>query len=134
MPDAPPGRKAFVPILPLVDLLILLGTGSLVIGFLLKAIAITTIYQPTLLGFSSTDFALIAALCMGFAVVLIGRTWLKLNEPALALRHRKLREEAARERAKEFEERNGALAQAEAAGNGEALATLDSHAAGAGRG
>lgn len=122
-----------MPILPLVDLLILLGTGSLVIGFLLKAIAITTIYRPTLLGFSSSDFALIAALCMGFAIVLIGRTWLKLNEPELALRRRRLREEAAKQRAKEFEERNGALAQAEAQGDDEALATLDSHAAGAGR-
>jgi hypothetical protein len=132
LPDARLG-KVRVPVLPLVDLLILLGTGSLVIGFLLKAIAITTIYNPTLLGFSSTDFALIAALCMGFAVVLIGRTWLKLNEPSLALRHRQLREEAARQRAKEFEERNGALAQAEAEGNGEALASLDSRTAGAGR-
>jgi hypothetical protein len=126
-PERPP-----VPILPLVDLLILLGTGSLVIGFLLKAIAITTIYNPTLLGFSSTDFALIAALCMGFAVVLIGRTWLKLNEPGLALRHRQLREDAARRRAQEFEARNGALAEAE--GEGDALTTLDSRAAGAGRG
>jgi len=123
-----------VPILPLVDLLILLGTGSLVIGFLLKAIAITTIYNPTLLGFSSTDFALIAALFMGFAVVLIGRTWLKLNEPGLALRHRQLREDAARRRAQEFEARNGALAHAESEGEGDALATLDSRAAGAGRG
>ena len=40
LPDARLG-KVRVPVLPLVDLLILLGTGSLLIGFLLKAIAIT---------------------------------------------------------------------------------------------
>jgi hypothetical protein len=86
-----------VPILPLVDLLILLGSGSLVVGFVLKAIAMATIYRPHIIGFTSIDFALISAVCFGLALVLVARTWLKLNEPELlALRSRLRREEALR--------------------------------------
>jgi len=78
-----------VPVLPLIDLLILLGSGSLVIGFLFKAAAITTPYRPTLLGFSSLDFVLIAGICFAMALTLAARTWVKMNEPRLgALRRR----------------------------------------------
>jgi len=78
-----------VPILPLIDLLILMGTGSLLIGFVLKAISITTRYTPTVLGFSSIDFVIITGVCLGMAVVLAARTWVKANEPRLtAARHR----------------------------------------------
>jgi hypothetical protein len=82
-----------VPILPLIDLMLLLGTGSLVVGFLLKAIAVTTRFQPSLLGFTSLDFVLIAGICMGFALVLAARTWVKLNEPLLLEARRKSSEE-----------------------------------------
>jgi hypothetical protein len=78
-----------VPILPLIDLMILMGTGSLMLGFVLKAAAIATRYSPTFLGFSSTDYVLIAGICFGFALTLAARTWVKLNEPRLmALRRR----------------------------------------------
>ena len=72
-----------LPILPLIDLLILMSTGSLLVGFVLKAIALTTRYQPTLLGFSSLDFVIIAAIFLGVTLVLAARTWVKLNEPRL---------------------------------------------------
>ena len=42
-------------VLPIVDLLILMGTGSVAVGFLLKGVALTTRYNPTFLGFSSLD-------------------------------------------------------------------------------
>ena len=88
-----------MPTLPLIDLLILAGTGSLVAGFVLKAIAITTHYRPSILGFSAVDFVIIAAICLGFAVTFAARTWVKLNEPRLiALRReadRRAREHAA---------------------------------------
>ncbi len=87
-----------MPVLPLIDLLLLAGTGSLFVGFLLKAIAITTRFQPTVLGFSSIDFVLIAGVCMGLALVLAARTWVKLNEPrALAMRRESLEERFRRE-------------------------------------
>jgi len=78
-----------VPILPLIDLLILMGTGSLLIGFVLKAIVITTRYRPTVLGFTSIDFVIITGICLGMALVLAARTWVKLNESRILVsRHR----------------------------------------------
>ena len=102
-----------MPILPLVDLLILLGSGSLVIGFLLKAIMLATLYRPTILGFSSLDFAVITAVCFG-ALTLVARTWLKLNEPSLLALQSRLRAEEAHRRAHEQEAR-GKAAQDDAA-------------------
>jgi hypothetical protein len=74
---------AAVPILPLIDLLILMSTASLLVGFVLKAVDIATRYRPTLLGFSSIDFVLITGICLALALVLAARTWVKLNEPKL---------------------------------------------------
>jgi hypothetical protein len=72
-----------VPILPLIDLLILMSTASLLVGFVLKAIAISTRYRPGLFGFSSMDFVIIAGIWLALALVLAARTWVKLNEPRL---------------------------------------------------
>ena len=83
-----------MPVLPLIDLLLLMGTGSLFVGFVLKSISLTTRFQPTVLGFSSLDFVLIAGVCMGLALVLAARTWVKLNEPRLV----RLRREDSEER------------------------------------
>ena len=41
-----------MPVLPLVDLFILMGTAALGIGFILKAIDISTHFRPKILGFS----------------------------------------------------------------------------------
>ena len=95
-------------VLPIVDLLILLGTGSVLVGFILKGVALTTTYNPTFLGFSSLDMLLIALTCFGFALVLAARTWLRLNEPHIQALERRLGEEEARRRAAEYEQRNGA--------------------------
>ena len=100
-------------VLPIVDLLILLGSGSVLVGFLLKGVALTTTYNPTFLGFSSLDMLLISLTCFGFALVLAARTWLRLNEPHIQALERRLGEEEARRRAQEYEQRNGALAAAE---------------------
>jgi hypothetical protein len=100
-----------MPILPLVDLLILLGSASLLVGFLLKAIALATIYQPTLLGFSSLDFAVITAVCFGLALTLVARTWLKLHEPSLLALQSRLRAEEAHRRVHEAEAANHAAAR-----------------------
>ncbi|MEM7410340.1 MAG: hypothetical protein AAF430_08915 [Myxococcota bacterium] len=90
-------------VLPLVDLVILMGSGSVAVGFLLKAVALTTRYNPTFLGFSSIDMLIIAGLCFGFALVLTARTWLKLNEPHLQALQRRIGEEEAQRRAQEIE-------------------------------
>ena len=96
-----------MPVLPLVDLFILMGTAALGVGFILKAIDISTHFRPTILGFSSLDFLLIAAVCMGFALTLVARTWMKLNEPRLVELRRRLSQEEARRRVREIEKTNG---------------------------
>ena len=92
-----------MPILPLIDLLILLGSGSLLVGFLLKAVALATIYSPTIFGLSSLDFVVITAVCFGLALTLVARTWLKLNEPSLLALQSRLRAEEAHRRVHEAE-------------------------------
>ena len=72
-----------MPILPLIDLLILAGWSSLAIGAVLKAVAVTTVYRPTLLTLTPMDFIVVTAICFGFALTLAARTWVKLNEPRL---------------------------------------------------
>ncbi len=107
-----------MPVLPLVDLLILMGTASLGIGFVLKAIALSTLYRPSILGFSSADFVLITGVCFGFAMVLIARTWLKLNEPGLLTLQSRLRAERAVRRAEEIELDHAAQRDDHVAGSG----------------
>jgi hypothetical protein len=93
-----------MPVLPLVDLLILLGTGSLAIGFILKAVNITMLYNPTVLGFSSIDFVVIAGVCLGLALTLVARTWMKMNEPHLLAMQSRQAADQARRRARQLED------------------------------
>ena len=93
-----------MPILPLIDLLILAGSLSLVLGFGMKAISITTHYQPTILGFSSIDMVVIAGICLGFALTLAARTWVKLNEPRLMAYRRRASQAELRWQAEELEQ------------------------------
>lgn len=78
-----------MPVLPLIDLTLLSGWTALLVGFVLKVIALTTSYQPTILGLSPIDFLLIAVVSLLFAIALAARTWVKLQEPtAVAIRRR----------------------------------------------
>ena len=88
-------------ILPLIDLLILSGTGMLVIGFVLKVTSIATVYQPSILGFSSLDFVLLAGICWGFALTLTARAWVRLNEPRLLAARREMLIARARKQAQD---------------------------------
>jgi hypothetical protein len=80
-----------MPVLPLIDALILLGWSSLLAGFLLKVVYVTTSYRPTLLGFHPIDFLWMAGIALLFAVALAARTWVKANEPALLAERRRRR-------------------------------------------
>ncbi len=72
-----------MPILPLIDLMILLSSGSLVVAFVLKGVALTTHYRPAPMGLGPFDWVIVAAVFLAFAVALAARTWVKLNEPKL---------------------------------------------------
>ena len=92
-----------MPVLPLVDLLILMGSGCLGVGFVLKAVMVTTRYRPTVFGFSSMDFLIIAGICFVFALTLAARTWVKVNEPRLLSMRSKAAAAQARRRQAELE-------------------------------
>ena len=75
---------------PLIDLLVISGSGFLTIGSILKFISVATRYQPHILGLSALDFLLMCGVCWGATLVLAARTWVQLNEPEL-LRQREER-------------------------------------------
>lgn len=104
LPVAP--REIPLLILPLIDLLILAGTGMLTIGFVLKAVAVTTRYSPAILGFSSIDFLLMTGICWGFALTLAARSWVRLNEPRLLALKREQMQARARAQAQEIDYAN----------------------------
>jgi hypothetical protein len=92
-----------VSVLPLLDLLILLGWTLLMTGFVQKVIWMATAFRPLGKFVSPMDFVIMAALCLVFALALAARTWVKLNEPKLfALRREAVRAQA-RERARQLE-------------------------------
>ena len=78
-----------MPTLPLIDLALLAGWTSLFAGFVLKGIALTTSYRPTVLGLSSMDFLMIAIAAMLFAIALAARTWVKTQEPGAVAERRR---------------------------------------------
>ena len=95
-----------MPVLPFIDLLILMGWTSFGIGAVLKAIAITTVYRPTILTLAPSDFVVVTAICFGFALTLAARTWVRLSEPRLLQLNQRKAQARALRRAQEhdFEE------------------------------
>jgi hypothetical protein len=89
-----------MPILPIVDLLILMAWTSLFGACALKAIRVTTSYHPSLLGMGSMDLVIVSAVLLLFALTLTARSWLKKQEFGGA---------SARERASETLEAYSAL-------------------------
>ncbi len=69
-----------MPILPFIDLLILMGWSSLFGAFALKAIAITTSYRPLLFGLGPFDLVVVSGIFLLFALALAARTWVKVQE------------------------------------------------------
>jgi hypothetical protein len=77
-----------MPVLPLIDLLILLGWTSLLVGFVLKALSIALSYPLSIFGLVPIDFLLVAGVSLLFALSLAARTWVKVHEPRLVARRR----------------------------------------------
>lgn len=102
-----------MPVLPLIDLMILSGWTSLMVGAALKVVAMTTRYRPDIFGLTSMDFVVVAAICFGFALTLAARTWVKLNEPRLLAAQRAAVHLEGVRRARQAEEafENGDFAQ-----------------------
>jgi hypothetical protein len=76
-------RTVAMPMLPIIDLLILLGWTTLGVGGLLKLTGLAMNSYPSILGLSSIDFLLIGVVFMLMALTLAARIWVRANEPAL---------------------------------------------------
>ena len=79
-----------MPVLPLIDLLLLMGWTSLVAGAVMKGILVTTHYRPYILTLGPLEFLWISALFMLFALALAARTWVKANEPEILAKQRRV--------------------------------------------
>jgi hypothetical protein len=77
-----------LPVLPIIDLLILMGWSLLAVGAVLKAVAMTTAYRPSIANLGPMDFLTMAMVCLVFAVALAARTWVKAHEPEMLARQR----------------------------------------------
>ena len=80
-----------MPVLPIIDALILLGWSSLFVAFLQKSIIAATSFRPAPFGMHPSDFLLVAAVCLLFALALAARTWVKAHEPEILARRRRAR-------------------------------------------
>ena len=75
-----------MPVLPLIDLMILIAWTSLMWAVMHKALWLALASRFTILGLVPYDFLLIAAVSLLFALALAARVWVKANEARL-IRH-----------------------------------------------
>lgn len=69
-----------MPVLPIIDLLILMGWTSLFGAFTLKAIQVTTSYRPGLFGMGPMELTVLAGIFLLFSLALSARSWVKAHE------------------------------------------------------
>ena len=79
-----------MPVLPIIDLLLLMGWTCLAVGGIMKAISITTNYRPEILSFRSFEFYELAGIFLLFAIALAARTWVKAHEPEMLAKRRRV--------------------------------------------
>lgn len=72
-----------MPILPLIDLMILIAWTSLIVAFVQKTIWLTLATRATLFGMTPFDFVIVAAVSLLFALALAARIWVKAHEMRL---------------------------------------------------
>ena len=72
-----------MPVLPLIDLMVLVAWSSLIIGAVQKTLSIAMGRPLEMAGFTPTDFVTMAVAALLFALTLAARTWVKAYEPAL---------------------------------------------------
>ena len=117
-------------LLPLIDLMLLTGWTSLLVGFLLKLADMLTRGNQALLGLAPKDFLQIAIVSFLFAIALAARTWVESQAPAQSAARRRDETLAAYEALKA---RNGSVAQAATSDEkGEGAAALAESGAAAG--
>ena len=69
-----------MPVLPLIDLLILVAWTALIWAFVQKGLWLAFASSFTVLGLTPYDFVLGSGICLLFALALAARVWVKANE------------------------------------------------------
>lgn len=77
-----------MPILPLIDLLMLISISGMMWAFTHKALWLAFDASWTVLGMTPYDFLLGSVTCLLLSLTLAARVWVKANEPALLARQR----------------------------------------------
>ncbi len=72
-----------MPVLPLIDLLILIAWTSLIGAFVQKGLRLALASSFTVLGLTPYDFVLCSGVCLLLALALAARVWVKAHEPKL---------------------------------------------------
>jgi hypothetical protein len=72
-----------MPVLPLIDLMILLAWSCLIVAFVEKAAGFAMATRPYFLGMSPFDWVLTGGVLLLFALALAARVWVKAAEPGL---------------------------------------------------
>jgi membrane protein implicated in regulation of membrane protease activity len=72
-----------MPILPLIDLMILVAWSALFVAFVQKTATLTVAPRLNLLGMTPFDWVVVAMVCLLFALALAARVWVKAAEPGL---------------------------------------------------
>ena len=93
-----------MPILPIIDLLILVAWTMLAAGGALKLANVAFARYWTLFGLAPLDLLTISGVLLVFALTLVGRTWVKANDPAVLAAQRA---DATREAYAELRGENG---------------------------
>jgi membrane protein implicated in regulation of membrane protease activity len=72
-----------VPILPLIDLMILIAWTCLIVAVVQKALWMALATQTSVFGMTPYDFVLVSGVSLLFALALAARVWVKANESRL---------------------------------------------------
>jgi hypothetical protein len=72
-----------VPILPLIDLMILIAWTCLIVAVVQKALWMALVTRASVFGMTPYDFVLVAGVSLLFALALAARVWVKGNESRL---------------------------------------------------
>ena len=75
-----------MPVLPLIDLMILLAWSCLIVAFVEKAAGFALAMRTYFLGMSPFDWVLTGGVLLLFALALAARVWVKAMEPGFHLR------------------------------------------------
>ena len=69
-----------MPVLPVIDLMILVAWTSLIVAGAQKVIGLALASRPQILGMGPFDFVILAGVCLLFALALAARVWVRRSE------------------------------------------------------